>query len=56
MLEGLLPPRKEVLITDDMDQVDLVDFDPREQTYRNSGEAYEDDEEGPRTGVQCQTS
>lgn len=45
------------MITDEMDQVDLEDFDPNEQTYRNSaGEAYEEDEEGPRTGVQCQTS
>ncbi|OXB82034.1 UNVERIFIED_CONTAM: hypothetical protein H355_004117 [Colinus virginianus] len=57
MLEALLPPREDVMITDEMDQVDLEDFDPSEQTYRNSGgEAYEEDEEGPRTGVQCQTS
>ncbi|KAK2524548.1 hypothetical protein Q9966_004948 [Columba livia] len=57
LLEALLPPREDVMITDEMDQVDLEDFDPNEQTYRNSGgEAYEEDEEGPRTGVQCQTS
>ncbi|XP_010209354.1 PREDICTED: dnaJ homolog subfamily A member 4 [Tinamus guttatus] len=57
LLEALLPPREDVMITDDMDQVDLEDFDPSEQTYRNSGgEAYEEDEESPRTGVQCQTS
>uniref|UniRef100_A0A803Y3J7 DnaJ heat shock protein family (Hsp40) member A4 n=1 Tax=Meleagris gallopavo TaxID=9103 RepID=A0A803Y3J7_MELGA len=57
MLEALLPPREDVMITDEMDQVDLEDFDPSEQTYRNSGgEAYEEDEDGPRTGVQCQTS
>ncbi|XP_010117339.1 PREDICTED: dnaJ homolog subfamily A member 4 [Chlamydotis macqueenii] len=57
LLEALLPPREDVMITDEMDQVDLEDFDPSEQTYRNSGgEAYEEDEEGPRTGVQCQTS
>uniref|UniRef100_A0ACB8E5G1 DnaJ (Hsp40), sub A, member 4 n=2 Tax=Sphaerodactylus townsendi TaxID=933632 RepID=A0ACB8E5G1_9SAUR len=56
LLEVLLPPREEVLITDDMDQVDLVEFDAREQSHRKYREAYEEDEEGPRTGVQCQTS
>ncbi|XP_053128903.1 dnaJ homolog subfamily A member 4 isoform X1 [Hemicordylus capensis] len=56
LLEALLPPREEVTISDDMDQADLVEFDPRERPYRNHGEAYEEDDEGPRTGVQCQTS
>lgn len=57
LLEALLPSREDVMVTDEMDQVDLEDFDPNEQTYRNSvGEAYEEDDEGPRTGVQCQTS
>ncbi|XP_030432559.1 dnaJ homolog subfamily A member 4 [Gopherus evgoodei] len=56
ILEALLPPREEVMITDDMDQVELTEFDPREKTCRNSREVYEEDEEGPRTGVQCQTS
>lgn len=57
LLEALLPSREDVMVTDEMDQVDLEDFDPNEQTYRNSaGEAYEEDEEGPRTGVQCQAS
>nr|XP_034993803.1 dnaJ homolog subfamily A member 4 isoform X1 [Zootoca vivipara] len=56
LLEALLPPREEVMISEDMDQVDLVEFDPRERAFRNHGEAYEEDDEGPRTGVQCQTS
>ncbi|XP_034265338.1 dnaJ homolog subfamily A member 4 isoform X2 [Pantherophis guttatus] len=56
LLEALLPPREEVMVSEEMDQVDLVEFDPKERTYRNHGEAYEEDEEGPRTGVQCQTS
>ncbi|XP_067390866.1 dnaJ homolog subfamily A member 4 isoform X2 [Emydura macquarii macquarii] len=55
VLEALLPPREEVMITDDMEQVELTEFDPKEQTCRNSREIYEEDE-GPRTGVQCQTS
>lgn len=45
------------MISDDMDQVDLVEFDPRERpNHRLHGEVYEEDEEGPRTGVQCQAS
>ncbi|KAL7980351.1 hypothetical protein Chor_014680 [Crotalus horridus] len=56
LLEALLPPREEVIVSEDMDQVELAEFDPKERTYRNHGEAYEEDDEGPRTGVQCQTS
>ncbi|KPP69570.1 DnaJ like protein subfamily A member 4-like, partial [Scleropages formosus] len=52
-LEALLPPRDELMISDDMEEVDLC-----EMTYKSqrsySGEAYEEDE-GPRGGVQCQT-
>uniref|UniRef100_A0A8D2CMZ2 DnaJ homolog subfamily A member 1 n=1 Tax=Sciurus vulgaris TaxID=55149 RepID=A0A8D2CMZ2_SCIVU len=57
LLEKLLPERKEVEETDEMDQVELVDFDPNKERWRHyNGEAYEDDEHYPRGGVQCQTS
>ena len=57
LLENLLPERKEVEETDEMDQVELVDFDPNQERRRHyNGEAYEDDEHQPRGGVQCQTS
>ncbi|XP_068944173.1 dnaJ homolog subfamily A member 1 isoform X2 [Petaurus breviceps papuanus] len=57
LLEKLLPERKEVEETEDMDQVELVDFDPSQERRRHyNGEAYEDDEHHPRGGVQCQTS
>ncbi|XP_068459033.1 dnaJ homolog subfamily A member 4 [Clinocottus analis] len=53
-LERLLPPREDLMITDDMEEVQLSEVDVRTQG-RASGEAYEEDEEGPRSGVQCQT-
>ena len=57
LLEKLLPERKEVEETDEMDQVELVDFDPNQEIWRHyNGEAYEDDEHHLRGGVQCQTS
>ncbi|CAD7669963.1 unnamed protein product [Nyctereutes procyonoides] len=57
LLEKLLTERKEVEETDEMDQVELVDFDPNQERRRHyNGEAYEDDEHHPRGGVQCQTS
>uniref|UniRef100_A0A2K6GXY5 CR-type domain-containing protein n=1 Tax=Propithecus coquereli TaxID=379532 RepID=A0A2K6GXY5_PROCO len=57
LLEKLLPERKEVEETDEMDQVELVDFDPNQQRWRHyNREAYEDDEHHTRGGVQCQTS
>ncbi|XP_011885329.1 PREDICTED: dnaJ homolog subfamily A member 4 isoform X2 [Cercocebus atys] len=55
-LEALLPPRQKVRITDDMDQVELKEFSPNEQNWRQHREAYEEDEDGPRAGVQCQTA
>ncbi|KAK2103513.1 DnaJ (Hsp40), sub A, member 4 [Saguinus oedipus] len=55
-LEALLPPRQQVRITDDMDQVELKEFSPSEQNWRQHREAYEEDEDGPRAGVQCQTA
>uniref|UniRef100_A0A673V5G1 DnaJ homolog subfamily A member 1 n=1 Tax=Suricata suricatta TaxID=37032 RepID=A0A673V5G1_SURSU len=57
LLEKLLPERKEVEETDEMDQVELVDFDPNQERRRHyNGKAYEDDEHCPRGGAQCQTS
>uniref|UniRef100_H0XHW1 DnaJ heat shock protein family (Hsp40) member A1 n=1 Tax=Otolemur garnettii TaxID=30611 RepID=H0XHW1_OTOGA len=57
LLEKLLPERKEAEGTDEMDQVDLVDFDPNQERRRHyNGQAYEDAEHQPRGGVQCQTS
>ncbi|VFV28508.1 -like protein subfamily a member 1 [Lynx pardinus] len=57
LLEKLLPERKEVEKTDEMDQVEPVDFDPNQERWHHyNGEVYEDDEHHPRGGVQCQTS
>ncbi|EHB16232.1 DnaJ-like protein subfamily A member 1 [Heterocephalus glaber] len=57
LLEKHLPERKEVEERDEMDQVELVDFDPNQERLRHyNGEAYEDDEHHPRDSVQCQTS
>ncbi|XP_029008749.1 dnaJ homolog subfamily A member 4 [Betta splendens] len=54
-LERLLPPRDDVMITDEMEEVELCMPDVQTQQKAYSGEAYEeDDDSGPR-GVQCQT-
>lgn len=54
-LERLLPPREDVMITDEMEEVDLCEVDVRGQQRDYSREAYEEDEDSPRGGVQCQT-
>ncbi|XP_032407227.1 LOW QUALITY PROTEIN: dnaJ homolog subfamily A member 4 [Xiphophorus hellerii] len=54
-LERLLPPREDVMITEDMEEVDLCEVDLNSQQKRYHREAYEEEEEGPRGGVQCQT-
>lgn len=55
-LERLLPAREDVMISDDMEEVDLCEMDIQSGQQRSySGEAYEEDDEGPRGGVQCQT-
>ncbi|XP_005798300.1 dnaJ homolog subfamily A member 4-like [Xiphophorus maculatus] len=54
-LERLLPPREDVMITEDMEEVDLCEVDLNSQQKRYNREAYEEEEEGPRGGVQCQT-
>jgi len=53
-LEKLLPPKDDVIITDDMDEVTLSPYDANAKSGRNAYD--EDDEEGghPR-GMQCQT-
>ncbi|XP_061077898.1 dnaJ homolog subfamily A member 4-like [Conger conger] len=53
-LEALLPPREELMISDDAEEVDLTDMDAHSQQSRHNTEVYEDDE-SPSTGVQCQT-
>jgi len=58
-LERLLPNREETMVTDDMEEVDLCEVTPdfQSQESRSSQrQVYdEDDDEGPRQGVQCQT-
>lgn len=56
-LERLLPSREDLLIVDEMEEVDLCEVDVHSQQKTYSGEAYDedDDDEGPRSGVQCQT-
>ncbi|XP_054253242.1 dnaJ homolog subfamily A member 1 isoform X4 [Indicator indicator] len=57
LLEKLLPARQEIEETEEMEQVDLVDFDPsQKRKHHYNREVYEDDEHHPRGGVQCQTS
>ncbi|XP_048014827.1 dnaJ homolog subfamily A member 4 isoform X1 [Megalobrama amblycephala] len=54
-LERLLPVRDHVMMSDDMEEVDLCEVDYERQKRNHSGEAYDEDE-GPRHGgVQCQT-
>lgn len=54
-LERLLPPREDVMVTDDMEEVDLCEVDLQSHQRNYSGEAYEEDDDSPRGGVQCQT-
>uniref|UniRef100_A0A3Q4MZV2 DnaJ homolog subfamily A member 1 n=2 Tax=Neolamprologus brichardi TaxID=32507 RepID=A0A3Q4MZV2_NEOBR len=54
-LERLLPPREDVMVTDDMEEVELSEADLQSQQKHYSGEAYEEDDDNPRGGVQCQT-
>ncbi|KAK0148868.1 DnaJ subfamily A member 4 [Merluccius polli] len=54
-LERLLPTRDEIMVSDDMEEVTLTEVDSQSQQRDHSREAYEEDDEGPRQGVQCQT-
>lgn len=53
-LEALLPPRQKVRVTEDMEQAELQEFSAGEQGWRPQRDASEEDEDGPRAGVQCQ--
>ncbi|XP_028813818.1 dnaJ homolog subfamily A member 1 [Denticeps clupeoides] len=53
-LESLLPEREDVMLSDDLEEVDLCDVDMESQRRSYSREAYDEDE-APRGGVQCQT-
>nr|CAB3238696.1 dnaJ homolog subfamily A member 1-like [Phallusia mammillata] len=54
-LEKLLPPKDEVIVTDNMEEVTLHEFDENHKSH-NSRNAYdEDDDEGHPRGMQCQT-
>lgn len=45
LLEKLLPARQEIEETEEMEQVNLVDFDPsQKRKHIYNGEVYEDDE------------
>ncbi|KAM9808315.1 dnaJ homolog subfamily A member 4 [Neosynchiropus ocellatus] len=54
-LERLLPAREDVMVTDDMEEADLCEVEPWSEQRSYSREAYDEDEEAPRSGVQCQT-
>jgi len=63
-LAKILPPAEEPILPDDVDEVDLNDFDPeadRQQQHRgHHGHGYDDDDEGHHghpggPGVQCAT-
>ncbi|XP_037365867.2 dnaJ homolog subfamily A member 4 [Talpa occidentalis] len=53
-LEALLPPRPSMRVTEDMDQVELQELSPGEQSWRSQRE--DEEEDGPRAGVQCHTA
>lgn len=53
-LERLLPPREDVMITDDMEEVELTVPDVRTQQKAYGGEAYEEDDDGGPRGCQSQ--
>ncbi|KAE8588332.1 hypothetical protein XENTR_v10022466 [Xenopus tropicalis] len=56
-LQGLFPSREEPIITEDMEEVSLAEYNPYEdQKQRGRQEAYEEDEAVPLQRVQCQTS
>ncbi|XP_043916905.1 dnaJ homolog subfamily A member 1 [Protopterus annectens] len=57
LLEQFLPKRKDVEMADEMEQVEMMEFDHSHDRKHYKGEAYhEDEDDHPRGGVQCQTS
>ncbi|XP_028661713.1 dnaJ homolog subfamily A member 1 [Erpetoichthys calabaricus] len=60
-LERFFPTREKIEVTEDMEEVDLDEFDVTQDRRRHyNGEAYDDDDDDSghhhRGGVQCQTS
>ncbi|NP_001079642.1 DnaJ (Hsp40) homolog, subfamily A, member 4, gene 2 S homeolog [Xenopus laevis] len=56
-LQGLFPSREEPIITEDMEEVSLAEYNPyEEQKHRGRQEVYEEDEAEHLQQVQCQTS
>jgi len=53
-LEKLLPPKEDVIITDDMDEVNLSPYDSSMKSGRSAYDE-DDDEGGHPRGMQCQT-
>jgi len=54
-LEKLLPPKEEVIITDDMEEVTLHQYDANAKSSSGRSAYDEDDDEGGQRGMQCQT-
>lgn len=54
-LERLLPPRADVVVPDEAEEVDLSEVDGPSQQRRSFTRDEAEEEEGPRGGVQCQT-
>ena len=45
-LDKLLPPRKEIIIPDDAEEHDLVEFNPHERRRHQYKQAHDEDEDG----------
>lgn len=56
-LEALLPRKETAIITDDMEEVTLSEYDPSARSHYHTRNAYEedDDEGGHPRGMQCQS-
>lgn len=54
-LEKLLPKRDDIMLTDEMEEVDLCEVDLEQKSRKFSREAYDEDESPRSHGVQCQT-
>lgn len=59
MLESCLPPRPEITIPENAEECVLMDMDPESESRRRAttshGNAYDEDEPGPGSRVQCAT-
>lgn len=54
-LENLLPPRKDVMIPDDVEECELTEYDPQQSRNRQYAHMHDDDddEDGGNPRVQC---